>query len=84
MMPANTILQQLVTQSPEIDLEEFLKTFKGAVFNGKKGFREARKYLKDEKGECVVIFHNWWVILKNGANWMNCLKLQSYMNDWNQ
>lgn len=79
-----SLLQELKTRSPKVNLEEFLKTFKGAVFCGKKGFEEARKYLRDEKGECVIIFHNWWVILKNGADWMNCLKLETYMNDWKQ
>ena len=69
------ILQELIIRSPKVELEEFLKTFKGTIFYGEKGFREARKHLKDEKGECVIIFHSWWVILKNGADWMNCLKI---------
>jgi ABC-type molybdate transport system substrate-binding protein len=76
------MLQELINQSPKIDLDEFLGTFKGKVFNGKKGFNKARQYLKNGKNECVVIFHNWWVLLKNGADWMGCFKLSKYMNDW--
>lgn len=77
-----TILQTLVSQSPKIDLDEFLVNFEGKVFNGKKGFKAALKHIKAGQGECVVIFHNWWVILKNEADWINCLKLQEFMNDW--
>lgn len=66
-LPVKSILQELIDRSPKIDLDEFLGSFKGMVFNGKKGFREARKYLTEKKGECVVIFHSWWVILKSGA-----------------
>lgn len=80
--PENNIFQHLLKQGPKKDLGDFLKTFKGAVFNGKKGFGAARKYLWERKGDCVVIFHDWFVILKTGADWMNCLKLRAYMNDW--
>lgn len=78
------ILSQLIKISPLKDLDEFLQVSTNPVFNGRKGFNKARKHLQEQKGECIVIFHNWWTILRNGADWMKCLKLFNYMNDWKE
>jgi hypothetical protein len=76
------IFECIIERSEKKDLDEFLKTFKGKIFNGPKGFKESRKYIQMGV-ECVVVFHSWWTVLRNGADWMNYLKLKNYMNDWN-
>ncbi|MFA5163799.1 MAG: hypothetical protein WC441_04780 [Patescibacteria group bacterium] len=68
--------------SPKIDLDEFLATFTGFYFQGRKGFLKSQEYLREKRGDCIVTFHSWWVVLKNGADWMNCLKFSRHMNDW--
>ncbi len=81
MPEIKSIFNQLAEKSEKIDLDAYLETFKGLVFQGRKGFRLAEKYIR-QGTLCLCIFHNWWVVLRNGADWMNCLKLTGQMNDW--
>ena len=76
----NSLLQEVMKKSPQINLFNFLKTFTGPVHVGKDKKDEkltmelARQDIQAGKN-CVVVFDTWWTVLTNGRQWMDCLKL---------
>jgi hypothetical protein len=69
-------LEEIVRRSPQKDFEEFMKTFDGPAFC-QCPLKNAYKYIQETGKPCVVVFkkEGWWTVLKNGRDFMECLKL---------